>query len=180
MKFIQAKNFKPAARTRIDWIVIHATQGAETRGRADISAARFAGIGQEAPTASAHYIVDPSQVIQTVHEQDVAWHCKSHDGLVNQYGIGIELCGLSEQTAEQWADEASEAEIRLAATLVVGICEHWNIPIVKLSVAEIIKRKRGIAGHRDFTQAFAVAGGHMDPGPNFPWDHFIDLIRKGV
>jgi hypothetical protein len=46
MRFIGAKHFTIAHRAAIDWIVIHATQGAERIGAAEATAKRFAGIGQ--------------------------------------------------------------------------------------------------------------------------------------
>ena len=177
MQFIQAKNYTIAHREACDWIVIHATQGAERPGQAINSANRFAGIGQDAPKASAHYIIDPTTVVQCVRETDVAWHCPG----ANRRGLGIEHCGLSEQTPEQWADEGSEAELQQSAILAASMCQKWGIPPVKLSVDDIQKGMRGIAGHVDFTNAFPQLGGtHQDPGPNFPWDHYIELVAAAI
>jgi N-acetyl-anhydromuramyl-L-alanine amidase AmpD len=172
MRFIAAKNYTIAHREAVDWIVIHATQGAERIGAAEATAKRFAGIGQEAPRASAHYAIDPIDVIQCVHDSDVAWHCPG----ANRRGIGIEHCGTSEQTPEQWADEGSEAELGQSAVLVAALCQKFGIPAVKLSPGDIAAGKRGIAGHADFTEAFSTPGGHTDPGPSFPWQHYLELV----
>ena len=174
MKFIQAKNFTKAHREAVDWIVIHATQGAERVGAAQATANRFAGIGQEAPKASAHYAIDPSEVIQCVKESDVAWHCPG----ANRRGIGIEHCGRSDQTPEQWDDLTSVAELKASANLVALICHHWHIPPVRIDAKAINGFVRGIAGHADFTEAFHTKGGHTDPGPNFPWDNYMNLVRQ--
>lgn len=176
MRFIGARNFTVAHREAIDWIVIHATQGAERIGAAEATAKRFAGIGQEAPQASAHYAIDPGEVIQCVHDSDVAWHCPG----ANRRGIGIEHCGMSEQTPEQWADEGSESELRQSAVLVASLCQRYGIPPVKLSPGDIAAGTRGIAGHVDFTEAFSTPGGHRDPGGNFPWQHYIDIVRLAM
>jgi N-acetyl-anhydromuramyl-L-alanine amidase AmpD len=176
MKFIQAKNFTRAHRGAVDWIVIHATQGRERAGAAENTAKRFAGIGQDAPKASAHYAIDPSEAIQCVHETDVAWHCPG----ANRRGIGIEHCGVSEQTPAQWADETSEAELRQSAVLAAAICRRWGIPGIKLEPADIVRGMRGIAGHRDFSDAFATPGGHRDPGPDFPWLHYLELVKQAI
>lgn len=173
MKFIPAKHFTVAHREAVDWIVIHATQGAEKAGRAVLSAQRFAGIGTEAPKTSAHYVIDPGEVVQCVRDTDVAWHCPG----ANRRGIGIEHCGLSEQTPAQWADAGSEAELRQSAVLVAALCERWQLPALRLTPEDIVKGTRGIAGHVDFTHAFNTRGGHTDPGVSFPWDHYLDLIR---
>jgi N-acetyl-anhydromuramyl-L-alanine amidase AmpD len=176
MQYIEAKNFTIAHREAVDWIVIHATQGSERIGAAEATAKRFAGIGQEAPRASAHYAIDPSQVIQCVRETDVAWHCPG----ANRRGIGIEHCGMSEQTPEQWADDASESELQQSAVLVGALCQKWGIPAVRLSPSDISHGQRGIAGHVDFTDAFKTQGGHRDPGRSFPWDRYILLVRKAI
>lgn len=176
MRFIRAAHLTVAHRAAIDWIVIHATQGQEKPGSALRSAQRFAGIGQEAPQASAHYVIDPTEVIQCVHDDDIAWHCPG----ANRRGIGIEHCGLSEQTPEQWADENSQAELRQSAVLVAALCQRYGIPPIKLSPADIAAGTRGIAGHVDFTEAFQTPGGHRDPGPNFPWERYIGMVRLAM
>lgn len=176
MRFIGAKHYTIAHREAVDWIVVHATQGAERIGAAEATAKRFAGIGQEAPMASAHYAIDPGETIQCVRDTDVAWHCPG----ANRRGIGIEHCGLSEQTPEQWADEGSKSELRQSAVLVASLCKRWGIPIIKLSPDDIVKGTRGIAGHADFTAAFKTPGGHTDPGKNFPWDRYMELVRTAM
>jgi hypothetical protein len=38
---------------------------------------------------------------------------------------------------------------------------------------------KGIVGHVDCTIAYPEDGGdHTDPGPSFPWDVFLDLVRE--
>jgi N-acetyl-anhydromuramyl-L-alanine amidase AmpD len=160
----------------VDWIVIHATQGGERAGRALRSANRLAGIGEPAPRASAHYVIDPAEVIQCVRDTDVAWHCPG----ANRRGIGIEHCGLSEQTPAQWADADSEAELEQSAVLVAALCAKWGLPAVRLSPGDIVRGQRGIAGHMDFTAAFRTPGGHHDPGVSFPWQHYLDLIHAAI
>ena len=176
MQFIQAKNFKVAHREACDWIVIHATEGAERPRQSIASANRFAGIGEPAPMASAHYIVDPTMAVQCVLETDVAYHCKG----ANRRGLGVEHCGRIEQTPEEWADEGSESELQQSAVLAASMCLRWGIPPVKLSPDDIAHGQRGIAGHMDFVAAFKTPEGHRDPGPAFPWGHYIQLVESAI
>jgi hypothetical protein len=40
--------------------------------------------------------------------------------------------------------------------------------------------ERGFCGHIDVTNACNRRGGHWDPGPAFPWQHFLSLIGGDV
>jgi hypothetical protein len=55
-------------------------------------------------------------------------------------------------------------------------CQHYGLPIVKLSASQAQGSGRGVAGHVDLG---AAGGGHHDPGPNFPWAEVMDLARRG-
>lgn len=108
-----------------------------------------------------------------MEEKDIAWHAPG----ANQKGIGIEICGMPNQTREEWLDKDSLAELELTAALVADICTRWEIPRAKLTPAELICGAKGIAGHVDATEAFHKST-HWDPGPNFPWDTFMDMVRS--
>ena len=54
----------------------------------------------------------------------------------------------------------------------------WNIPIRKLTPAELKAGKAGFCGHIDQTTAWEVKGGHWDPGPNFPWKQFLGMVQE--
>jgi len=167
-KFVQAKHYTKAFRTRIDWIVIHATGGPETPRRSDATAAMFARGERE---ASAHYVVDPAQVVQCVRETDIAWGAQGG----NRYGVHVELCGRADQTRDQWQDEASAAELRLAATLIADIASRHAIPVRMLTAPDFAANERGIIGHSTIVKATGK-GCHTDPGPGFPWADFIEMI----
>jgi N-acetyl-anhydromuramyl-L-alanine amidase AmpD len=66
--------------------------------------------------------------------------------------------------------------LRRSAVLVADVCARYAIPIYKLSTAEVLAGVRGICGHADVTNAFRK-GDHSDPGPHFPWDHYLELVR---
>jgi N-acetyl-anhydromuramyl-L-alanine amidase AmpD len=120
---------------------------------------------------SAHYCVDPHQVVQCVRDTDVAWHAPC----ANRYGIGIEHTGYARQTAAEWDDDASRAILERSAILVADICHRHGIPAVKLSSADLLAGKRGICGHFDTTEAWHKSS-HVDPGPNFPWAQYLAAV----
>ena len=119
---------------------------------------------------SAHYCVDTSQIVQCCHEYNVAWHCPG----ANRRGIGVEHSGYADKV--DWNSPEADAELRLSAGLVAGICKRWDIPVVHLSVDELRGNARGLIGHVDATIAFATPGGHRDPGQSFPWAYYLGLV----
>ena len=172
--FLQAKNFTPLPGSlplrNIDVVVIHDMEYPESPSGAEWCAEFFAG--PSAPKASAHYSVDSNSVIQSVRDRDVAWHAPG----ANHNGIGIEHAGYAKQSREQWLDDYSRAELAISAKLVARLLALYNIPLVKLTSADLQAKQRGICGHKDVTDAFSNGKGHYDPGPNFPWNEYLALV----
>lgn len=174
LPFVQARNYRPGRRGGVDLIVIHTMEAAEKPGTAEAVAAWFAG--PHAPMASAHYCVDSDSVVQCVKDGDTAFHAKG----ANRNGIGIEHAGYAGQGAAGWADAYSDAMLRLSALLAARLCARHGIPVERLDPADVKAGKRGFCGHIDVTKAFEVRGGHHDPGPDFPWARYLDLVREAL
>lgn len=172
LPFIEAANFTPAQRTSIDLIVLHSTEGLEKAGSARNVATWFAG--PTAPQASAHYVIDPVDVIRCVPDESVAWHAPG----ANAKGIGIELCGHAAQTAIEWGDEDSMAILGHAIDLCELLCRKWDIPPVLVDVKDIaLRMARGFCTHAMVSRAFPDLGsGHWDPGPEFPLEWFVGRV----
>jgi N-acetyl-anhydromuramyl-L-alanine amidase AmpD len=174
-KFIQAKHYTPGrGGKKPNLIVIHTMETPENEGRAAQVANWFAGA--TAPESSAHYMVDDKQVLQSVKDEDTAWAVG--DFPLNQASLSIEHAGTASQTAAQWADAYSKAELELSASLAAELAHKWGIPAVKLTPADILAGKHGFCGHADITAAKKVAGGHTDPGVNFPWDLYLSAVKE--
>ena len=79
-------------RGKIEWIVMHYTAN---DGDSGMSNARYF---QKAlnPVASAHYFVDDREIVQSVPDEYVAYHCGAykyrHPFCRNYNSIGIEMC----------------------------------------------------------------------------------------
>jgi N-acetyl-anhydromuramyl-L-alanine amidase AmpD len=175
MKFIQATNFNKALRTEIDLIVIHTMEAPEKPGTANQVAEWFANRGAPkypAPKASAHFCIDDKEIIQCVWEHDVAWHAPG----ANHNGIGIELTGYAKQTEEEWKDNYSTSMLENAAKLCAVLSLRYNIPLMILKADQLIAKKRGFTTHAEVSLAFKKSN-HTDPGPNFPWRHFLNLVN---
>lgn len=171
--FIQAKNYsKGRGGKKVRLIVIHTMETPETTGRAKQVTQWFAG--KTAPDASAHYMIDNNFVFNGVKDTDTAWACAESN--TNKSSISIELAGQSSQNATQWKDTYSKDMLGIAAKLVANLCFKYDIPVKKLPYSQV-KNGSGIIGHVDVTKAFAIKGGHTDPGKNFPWVDFIAQVE---
>ncbi len=173
MKFVPAKNYSKADRKSVELVVIHTAECGESAQAAENVAGFFAGA--QAPQASAHYTVDADSITQSVLEKDIAWHA----GPVNGFSIGIEHAGYAKQTAEEWDDVYSVEMLARSAELVADICARYGIPVVRLTAEDLKAGKRkGITGHVDVTNGLQGGKGHWDPGPNFPWSEYLDMVRS--
>jgi N-acetyl-anhydromuramyl-L-alanine amidase AmpD len=171
--FLPARWFTPGRTKRANLVVIHSMEGGKTPYAAKTCANFFA---KGSRRVSAHYCVDSGQVYQSVREQDTAWHAPN----ANARAIGIEHAGYARQTPAEWADSYNSAMLKRSAKLVADICRRNRIPIVKLSASDVAAGKAGIASHADVTKGTGVSGGHWDPGPNFPWDRYIAMVREAA
>ena len=172
---IQARNFTLANRSHARLVVIHSMENPERPGTARAVAKWFAS--PAAPGASAHYCIDGTEVIQCVRETDVAWGAP----FANRDGIHLEHSGYARQTLAEWSDDFSSQMIRLSAQLAAEIALRWGIEPRRLTIAEVADgHTKGFCSHADVTQAFKVKGGHMDPGPNFPWGLYIVRVAENM
>lgn len=124
---------------------------------------------------SAHYLVRSSdgQVTQMVSEGNMAWHIRNH----NNYTLGIEH--------EGWVDNPSwytEALYQSSAALVRDMCNSYGIDASSCysgpasatysPIAAGIK----IKGH----QHYVITNAKTDPGINWNWGKFANLIKPFV
>jgi len=162
----------------VRYIVIHYTAGAERSTSAEDGAAYDQ---HRTDGTSTHYFVDSNSIIQCVPTKNRGNAARNKG---NRLGIQYELCGTA-QTRAQWLDAASLPTLQNAARQVARDCKKYDIPVRRLSVAETREAwdrfpsgPKGIVGHVDCTNAYPEDGGdHTDPGKDFPWDVFLDMVR---
>jgi hypothetical protein len=152
-------------------IVIHATCSGTHKGGAVENAHYFQ---QDSAGGLAHYVVDPGTVVQCCKEDTACWHAPPNHG-----SIGIELTDPQKGAASRWQSADDEAMLRLAAKLVVEIAHRTGVPLTRLSSADVKAGKHGICGHVNVSEAFGQSS-HTDPGPDFPWAHFMDLVHQAA
>lgn len=153
-------------------IVMHGTVTADDKGTARNVARWWAG--PTSPVSSAHYTVDPGEVIQSVGDHTIAYHCG-----YNKDSIGVELCDEQVGPASRWRDADSTAILKRAARLVAELCLAYDIEPVRPTTAALkAKGPHGIYGHNDSRLAFGGTT-HSDPR-DFPWAKFLRMVRAEI
>jgi len=168
--FIRARN--QGGRQTPKAIVLHGTVSSDNAGTARNIALWWNG--PTSPMSSAHYVVDPKEVIQCVGDHSIAYHCG-----YNTNSIGVEFCDEQQGPARRWDDADSNAILARAARLVAELALAYGIEVRRPSTADLRRKgPHGIYGHNDSRLAFGNTT-HTDPR-DFPWEKFLRMVRVEV
>lgn len=186
-RFVPAKHFglKPGRHVRL--IVIHSMEWQEHATTAEACAQFFTNPQRRAASgvlepvvSSAHFCIDSDSIVQCVKVENVAWHTpgKLAGSFVNDFSIGLEHAGFAAQSSAQWDDAYSRSMLERSAALCAHLCQHFAIPLRWLSVDDLKQGNiLGITDHASCTKATGK-GTHWDPGPNFPRDRYLELVKE--
>lgn len=165
-----AGNNKPIRR-----IVLHGTVSPTERGGARNIARYF-----QSPTAggSAHYVVDPGEVVQAAWDSVVCWHAPP-----NAHSLGVEFCDWVGRDGKalpmsRWDDEPHRLMLARGARLVAQLCLAYDVPARMRGPIGLRLGRRGITEHSDVSKAWGQSS-HWDLG-NFPRRHFARMVRAEV
>lgn len=159
---------------RSKWVVLHTMETAEGNSIAEsIGGSWFTN---PAAQASAHYCVDNDSIVQGVNEGDYAW---ASGPTGNYLGIQIEMAGRASQSRAGWLDDYSRAMLERVAALTADICTRQGIPVRVLTDEQVAAGEPGITTHAALARVFRETD-HTDPGPNFPWDYFMERVQAHV
>lgn len=152
--------------------IVHVNVGPEREGAAD-SLYRFI----QGQTGGYHEIVDNKKVIVCAGDREMVAGAKG--GRANRDGKHYCVIGMPGQTTAEWGDSYSAAAVVLLSVRMADDAKQYGWQVRRLRPAEVATAGvKGLCGHKDVTDAFNVAGGHWDPGPNFPWQRLVDLINQ--
>lgn len=172
-----AKHYTKGPKNRkVRLIVIHTMESQEKPKTAQQVAKWFAS--DNGPQASAHYCVDDKSAVRVVEDDDIAWAAPG----ANSDGVHIEIAGSARQTRGEWRDEYSLGCLKQAANIAAYWCVKYQIPVRRANINQTVDGKsKGIIGHVDATKAFPhLKGDHTDPGKNFPWDIFLQMVKEAI
>jgi N-acetyl-anhydromuramyl-L-alanine amidase AmpD len=158
-RFVPAVSFnaRPNGRT-INRVVIHITDGG---ARIDGPISWF-----QNPTSrvSAHYIVgQDGEVVQMVHDQDIAWHANSANG----DSIGIEHCARAPRPSGDHGLFPTPIQYEASAALVSWLCEQHGIPM----------DRDHILGH---AEADPNTSHSACPNSVWDWDYYMEILRTSA
>jgi hypothetical protein len=157
-------------------IVLHGTVSPTERGGARKIAAYFRS---DSAAGSAHYVVDPGEVVQSAHDSVICWHAPP-----NANSLGIELCDWvggkdgKPLPLTRWEQRDHKAMLKLAARLTAELCLAYDVPVRMVGARGLKAGKQGICEHSDVSAAFKQSS-HWDLGA-FPRRRFIHLVRAEV
>jgi len=118
-------NYNKGRKQPIQFIVVHYT--ANNGDRAQGNGNYFA---QANRNASAHYFVDENEIVQSVKDNDTAWHCGAksykHPKCRNDNSIGVEMCSEKDDKGQYYINEQTQ---NTAIKLIKVLMEKYNIPI---------------------------------------------------
>ena len=152
-------------------IVIHTMEAPESPKTAENIAAYFAS---GAVVASAHACVDQDSVVVCLPPSDTAFAAPG----ANADGYQIEHAGYASQDGAGWNDAESQSMLRLSAAHAREIALAAGIPLKHLTNAELAAGEAGFVGHNQVSDVYKRSD-HWDPGANFPWDQYMDLVTDG-
>lgn len=151
-------------KSDIKYVVIHSTEGDTAEG----AAAWFANPKSE---GSANLVVDDEICYRTVADLRIPWAAPP----LNTKGFHIELAGHASWTKARWLNQS--LTLQRAAFKTAHRCFIYGIPVRQVGWLGLRLGRKGITSHNAVSLAWHQSD-HHDPGPGFPWDYFIGLVKR--
>lgn len=147
--------------------VVHTTESSDTSFDAIVSYFQ-----RSSSQVSSHYVVDAlapkgalwTRVVQMVPEPEKSWTQRS----ANPVAVSYELIGRASRTRAEWLGKY-RVQLETAAALVAEDSLQYGLP-VQIALP-------GVVGHTHLS-ALGFPNNHTDPGAGFPWDVFLDAVKR--
>lgn len=144
-------------------VCIHTTESAPGATADDVTSYQV-----NSRTGSYNVMVgqDGTRILQNTDD----WRTWSTGNKGNDILLHLCFVARSAWSREEWL--SNDRMLRAGSTVVRHWCDKYGWPVEKVDAW----RLPGILGHRDTR----VWGGttHTDPGTNFPWPEFLDMVRE--
>ncbi|MBE7338135.1 glycoside hydrolase domain-containing protein [Corynebacterium aurimucosum] len=128
-------------------------------------------------SGSYHVLVDntTNDNINSLRENTEDWVTWSAGQTGNQLAVHLSFVCYSAQSRADWL--GATRMLAEGADVVAYWCRRFKIPVQKIGAADLKAGRRGIFGHADVSAAWHEVD-HTDPGPNFPWAEFIQMVQE--
>jgi N-acetylmuramoyl-L-alanine amidase len=153
------------ALSEITHIVIHSTEG-------DTAAGGASWFANPASAGSGHLVLDDRECYRTLGDEMIPWGAPG----TNKDGFHIEHAGHASWDRQTWMSH--EQTLRRGAFKAALHAKKFNIPLRWLSADDLRHGRGGFVTHATVTSVFPGNQGHTDPGPGFPQDHYMDLVKQ--
>jgi hypothetical protein len=166
-----ANDSGPRKASAIRLVVIHSAEAADSFG-GDTSAEGVANYFSRSSTqASTQLAVDRDSCVRMLPDLVIPWGASG----ANYDGLHVELCGYARWSSAEWKQRRRLLE--RAAWKVAKWCWQYSIPARWLTDRQVANgTARGLTTHKQVNDVFK-RGVHWDPGPGFPRDHFLELVK---
>ena len=146
-------NYTAGRVKKVDRIVLH-----YTAGDGDSAANNGVYFSVEDRKSSAHYFVDENTLVQSVAEEDTAWHAGDWD--MNCRSLGIEMCSKKDDAGVYYIPAAT---VERAAALTRELMAKYEIPVA------------GVLRHYDVTGKKCPAPWVEDAAL---WEDFLRMLQQ--
>ena len=136
-------------------------------------AANVANYQLRTASGSYHEIVDTSPTL--IVENTPRWLTWSAGPKGNRIGLHRSFVMRGTESEADW--RRYDEMLRVGAQRDAGWATRYGIPVRKIGPAQLRVGEKGFCGHHDISLAWGESD-HVDPGPGFPWDYYLQLVRE--
>lgn len=126
-----------------------------------------------AKNGSYHYLADGNGRLLRENTDD--WSTWSTKNRGNDVGLHLSFVTYAKSTRAEWLSNLKMLDA--GAWQVARWCKAYNIPAKAITPAELKRGVKGISTHDGARIAWGVTD-HTDPGPGFPMDVFVSMVKK--
>lgn len=170
--YVQGRNaYKDSDGLKFGIAIHNTSNDASDEGEASYATRRTDGV-------SAHLYCDKDSVTQSIDTEDRVGHAGSSIG--NNNSLAVEITGSNAKSRDWWLKNVAWDKLgKVLAYIIKHDPDYRGFQVRRASVSEMKAnpRVKAFYGHDDMRRAWGGTT-HTDPGPNFPWDRLISVVKE--